>query len=79
VKGRDQSADVGIMIGIISAARGVGSIASGPLSEALVKGKPWAGEAGFTYGSGYGDLIVFTGVTAAFGGMSFFGKRLGWM
>jgi MFS family permease len=79
IKGRDQSADVGIMIGIISAARGVGAIASGPLSEALVKGKPWLGQAEFGYGSGYGGLIVFTGVTAAFGGMSIFGRRLGWM
>lgn len=80
VKGRDASgsADVGIVIGIISAARGVGSIASGPLSEALIRGRPWAGaEAG--YGSSYGGLIVFTGVTAAFGGMSFLGKRLGWV
>lgn len=79
VKGRDGgSADVGIVIGIISAARGVGAIASGPLSEALVRGRPWTGaEAG--YGSSYGGLIVFTGVTAAFGGMSFLGKRLGWV
>jgi MFS family permease len=79
VKGRDGSADVGIVIGVVSAARGIGSIASGPLSEALLRGKPWMGEAGFGYGSGYGGLIVFTGVTAAFGGMSIFGKRLGWM
>jgi hypothetical protein len=31
------------------------------------------------YGSGYGELIVFTGITAAVGGMSFLGKRLGWI
>jgi cyanate permease len=48
-------------------------------SEALVSGKPWLVKASFAYGSRYSDLIVFTGVPAAVGGVSFLGKRLGWM
>jgi predicted MFS family arabinose efflux permease len=79
VKRYDQSADVGMMLGVTSAGRGVGSVLSGPLSEALLKGGGWRGKAGLGYGSGFGELIVFTGVTAAVGGMSFFGKRLGWI
>ena len=79
VKQQDQSADVGMMIGITSAGRGIGSIVSGPLSEALLRGRIWEGKAGLGYGSGYGSLIVFTGVTAAVGGISFLGKRLGWV
>jgi len=79
IKGRDQSVDVGIMLRVMSAARGLGSIVSGPLSEALMRGSHWKKEAGFGYGSGYGSLIVFTGVTTAFGGVSFLGKRLGWI
>lgn len=77
VKRYDHSADVGMMLGVTSAGRGVGSVLSGPLSEALLKGEAWKGKTG--YGSGYGELIVFTGITAAVGGMSFFGKRLGWI
>jgi len=78
VKGLDQSADVGMMLGVTSAGRGIGSVLSGPLSEALLRGGSWKG-AGKGYGSGFGELIVFTGITAAVGGMSFFGKRLGWI
>jgi len=78
MKGHDQSADVGMMIGVTSAGRGIGSVLSGPLSEVLLRGGSWKG-AGNGYGSGFGELIVFTGVTAAVGGMSFFGKRLGWI
>lgn len=54
------------------------SIASGPLSEAVLKGRPWTG-AQAAYGSGYGGLIVLTGVSAAVGGVSFLGKRMGWV
>ncbi len=79
VKGEDPTADMGLLIGIISAARGVGAVASGPLSEDLLKGESWKGQAGLGYGSGYGELIVFTGLTAALGGVSIFGRRLGWM
>lgn len=78
VKQNDRGADVGILLGFISAARGIGAVASGPLSEALVK-KGLGHEGEFAYGSGYGGLIVFTGVTAAIGGVGFLGKRLGWV
>ncbi|KAK0116216.1 hypothetical protein ONS95_013243 [Cadophora gregata] len=79
VKGEDPTVDMGLLIGIISAARGVGAVAAGPLSEALLKGESWKGRVGLGYGSGYGELIVFTGVTAWFGGVGFLGRRLGWM
>ncbi len=79
VKQGDRSADIGILLGIVSAARGVGAIGSGPLSEALLRDKPWSGQAGFAYGSGYGGLIVFTGLSAAVGGVGFLGRRLGWV
>jgi MFS family permease len=78
VKQRDQNSDVGILIGVISAGRGIGAVVSGPLSGALLSSS-WKGGDGLAYGSMYGPLIVFTGVTAAIGGVSFLGKRLGWM
>lgn len=79
VKQGDGSADVGILIGIVSAARGVGAIASGPLSDAMLRGRPWYGQAEGAYGSGYGGLIVFTGVSAALGGVGFLARRLRWV
>jgi MFS family permease len=78
VKLQDQSTNIGFLIGIISAGRGIGAVAAGPLSAALLKDGDWK-EVGLGYGSGYGGLIVFTGVTAAVGGVSFLGRRLGWV
>jgi MFS family permease len=79
VKGLDETTDVGTLLGILSAGRGIGAVASGPLSEALLSSRPWQGKASLAYGTGYGGLIVFTGITAAVGGVSFLGKKLGWM
>lgn len=79
VKAVDEKADVGMLLGVLSAGRGIGALVSGPLSEALLRGDPWKDELGFAYGSGYGLLIVFTGITAVLGGMSVLGRRLGWV
>ncbi|KAK2058092.1 major facilitator superfamily transporter [Colletotrichum caudatum] len=73
---RERGVDPSMVFGMLAAGRGVGNVISGPLSEALIKGAPWKGEAGFGYGSGYGTLIVFTGVTALMGGASFVWKRV---
>lgn len=65
--------DVGLLIAFISAGRGIGAIVSGPLSSVLLNFK------GGSYGGGYENLIIFTGVTAAVGGGSFVGRWLGWL
>jgi MFS family permease len=71
--------DPSMVFGCLAAGRGVGNIVSGPVSEALVKGYPWQGEAASGYGSGFGSLIVFTGVTALLGGASYLWRRIGWL
>ncbi|KAI0012481.1 MFS general substrate transporter [Xylariaceae sp. FL0662B] len=72
----DQSYDPTMVFGWLAAGRGIGNVVSGPLSEGLVQS--WKGNnAGYGYGSGYGSLIVFTGVTALFGGASFIWRRVG--
>ncbi|OIW33210.1 MFS general substrate transporter [Coniochaeta ligniaria NRRL 30616] len=71
--------DPSMVFAFLAAGRGVGNVASGPLSEVLVKGLPWQGKAAAGYGSGFGTLIVFTGVTALVGGGSFLWKRIGWL
>ncbi|KAM6481468.1 major facilitator superfamily domain-containing protein [Trichoderma sp. SZMC 28011] len=68
-----------MIFGYLAAGRGIGNVVSGPLSEALVKGMAWQGQAAGGYGSGYGPVIAFTGATAVIGGTSFLWKRIGWM
>ncbi|ESU15749.1 hypothetical protein FGSG_09209 [Fusarium graminearum PH-1] len=49
--------------GHLCAGRGVGNIISGPLSGSLIRGQPWQGKVIGGYGSGYGILILYTGLT----------------
>lgn len=79
VRQADEAAPTGVIMGILAAGRGVGSIACGPISEALVQGKwPWTGQtAALGYGTNFGTLIIFTGATAVFGALGFGARRLG--
>ena len=79
VKKIDHRAEAGLVFGFMAAGRGVGSVVSGPLSEALLSEKPWVGEAVAGYGSGYGGLIVFTGLSAFLSGVGWFSRRIGWI
>ncbi|KAL8673565.1 MAG: hypothetical protein Q9168_002019 [Polycauliona sp. 1 TL-2023] len=63
-------AEAVIVLGMLSAGRGLGSVSSGPISEALLQYSKW--DAPGAYGTQYGVLIVFTGVTAVVGGLGFF-------
>jgi MFS family permease len=65
-----------IVFAFLAAGRGIGNVVSGPLSEKLLQGLAWRGVAGGAYGSGYGTLIVFTGVTAFLGGLSVLARPL---
>ena len=79
IQADNEVADAGLVLGFLAFGRGLGNVASGPLSEALVKSKPWLHEAAASYGSGFGPLIAFTGVTALLSGSSFVGRRIGWL
>ncbi|KAJ5183883.1 hypothetical protein N7492_001499 [Penicillium capsulatum] len=68
VKKRTVYADSSIIFGLLSTGRGIGNIVSGPLSEALLDHHSWEGVAAKAYGSGFGPLIVFTGVSCLLGG-----------
>lgn len=76
-------ADSGTVFALFCVGRGIGAVASGPLSEALLALNEDSkyGNGGFAlgslgYGTGYGALIVFTGISALCGGLSFVGKRV---
>ncbi|KAK2676356.1 RTA-like protein [Fusarium oxysporum f. sp. vasinfectum] len=57
--------------GHLCVGRGVGNIISGPLSGSLIRGQPWQGRVIGGYGSGYGILILYTGLTGLVSGMNF--------
>ena len=79
VQRRQPGTEPGMVFGFLAAGRGIGSVVSGPLSEALLSTRPWEGDAKLGYGTGFGGLIVFTGVSAALGGVSFLGRKAGWV
>lgn len=79
VEKSESSADLSMVFSFLESGRGIGNILSGPLSSALTNGHPWLGTVGGAYGSGYGVLIVFTGVTTLLGGMSLFARMFKWV
>jgi MFS family permease len=80
VRSKKPNAEAGLVFGFLAAGRGVGSVVSGPLSEALLKGgQSWRGQAEASFGTAYRPLIIFTGVTAALSSLGWVGRRIGWM
>jgi MFS family permease len=67
--------DVGLVLALMAAGRGVGAVISGPLSERLLE-IGWKSHASFAYGTAYGILIIFSGIAAAFGGTACVGRLL---
>ncbi|RAL67054.1 hypothetical protein DID88_007834 [Monilinia fructigena] len=60
----DENAGFGILMGLFSAGRGVGSVVCGPVTEWLVQYGGWDGVNG-GYGTEYGTVIFFTGELAS--------------
>ncbi|CAN8096912.1 unnamed protein product [Discula destructiva] len=75
---KDDVVDPVMVFVLLAAGRGIGNVLAGPMSQAMYHTRPWEGDAGMAYGSGYGSLIVFTGVTAMGSALCFLGRRLGW-
>lgn len=76
-KQQQMRADSGMIFACMSAGKGIGNLTSGPLSEALLHIGGW--KAGMAYGSRYGTLIAFTGISGLLGGWSIAARRLGWL
>lgn len=71
--------DSTMVLGVLSIGRGIGSTTSGPLSHALINGLPWFEEVYGGYGTGYGPLIVVSGVCAIISGLSILWWKLKWI
>ena len=67
--------DLPVIMNIIGAGRGFGCVASGPVSEYLLRIEIWDRVGVGAYGTKYGSLIVFTGITAV---LSVFGMLGGY-
>ncbi|CAD0114522.1 unnamed protein product [Aureobasidium uvarum] len=65
-----------LVFGFLAMGRGIGSICSGPMSDALVRMTSSSGRHTLGYSSDYNLLIIMTGVTAAVGGLSWGARRL---
>jgi MFS family permease len=79
VGGEREGADTGFVFGLLAGGRGVGSVVSGPLSVVLLNGGKAAAKRGAAggFGTEYGLMIVFTGVTAVLGGWGWFSRCSG--
>lgn len=77
VSDNQQTVDSTMVFAVLVAGRGIGNVACGPVSEALIR----VGEVGTQglYSSEYGPLVVFTGISAALGGVSCVGRKLSWL
>ncbi|KAL8798530.1 MAG: hypothetical protein Q9182_006586 [Xanthomendoza sp. 2 TL-2023] len=77
IKHKNPSVDAGVAFGLLSFGRGIGCVICGSLSNVLLKyGEGGWGDVG-AYGTGFGLLIMFTGVTALLAGMPGVGRGLG--
>ncbi|CAG7963203.1 unnamed protein product [Penicillium nalgiovense] len=65
----DPSADATMIFSVIAFGRGIGNVVSGPLSEAIVSVDSWKGSAIAGYGSGYGLIILCTGLSCLLSGV----------
>ncbi|KAG6003938.1 hypothetical protein E4U21_001564 [Claviceps maximensis] len=75
----EEKFDSTMVLAFLATGRGIGNITSGALSQTLIRGWPWRDQAIGGYGTGFGPLIVFTGVTAILSGSSFVCRKMGWI
>lgn len=65
-----KTAEIGIVYAFFIAGRGIGNVISGPISQALLQaGSVSHSSSGSGFNSPYGGIIIFTAISAAFGGL----------
>jgi predicted MFS family arabinose efflux permease len=65
---RNEPIDAGMLYGLLNGARGIGYVSGGLAGVPLLKAGNTASVGNFGYGTTYGPLIIFTGLSSAFGG-----------
>lgn len=66
---KNEAIDTGMIYGLLNGARGIGYVGGGLVSVPLLKVGSMTSMEGFAYSTVYGPLIIFTGLTSAFGGL----------
>ncbi|CZT10064.1 related to monocarboxylate transporter 2 [Rhynchosporium agropyri] len=64
----NEAIDTGMLYGILNGAKGIGYVSGGLAGVALLKIGSGSSTGGFAYGTSYGPLIMFTGLSSVFGG-----------
>ena len=73
----DEGVETGLVMGLLLGGRGVGFMAAGPASAALLQGGPRMIEhSQWGYSTQYGPVIICTGATAIFGSWGWMWKML---
>lgn len=65
---RNEAIDTGMLYGLLNGARGIGYVSGGLASVPLLKAGSGISLGRLGYGTIYGPLIIFTGLSTAFGG-----------
>ena len=65
---RNEAVDTGMLYGLLNGARGIGYVSGGLAGVPLLKAGSTTSVGGFGYGTTYGPLIIFTGLSSVFGG-----------
>ena len=65
---RNEAIDMGMMYGLLNGARGIGYVSGGLAGVPLLKAGRTRSLGIFGYGTTYGPLIIFTGLSSIFGG-----------
>ncbi|KAH8599539.1 major facilitator superfamily domain-containing protein [Bisporella sp. PMI_857] len=65
---RNEAIDSGMLYGLLNGARGIGYVSGGLAGVPLLKAGSISSLGGFGYGTAYGPLIIFTGLSSVFGG-----------
>lgn len=65
---RNEPIDTGMLYGLLNGARGIGYVSGGLAGVPLLKAGAETSLGGFAYGTMYGPLIIFTGLSSLMGG-----------
>ncbi|KAG8526685.1 uncharacterized protein KY384_008114 [Bacidia gigantensis] len=66
----NEAIDTGMLYGLLNGARGIGYVSGGLIGVPLLKVGGLESLGNFAYGTTYGPLIIFTGLSSVFGGWS---------
>jgi MFS family permease len=70
----NEAIDLGMLYGLLNGARGIGFVGGGLAGVPLLKAGSNSSLGHFAYGTTYGPLIIFTGLSTIFGGWSMLWK-----